>query len=125
MSVVPVILIVEDQAQMRRQLREFITLGFPEVFTAEAGNGAAALAACAAHRPDVALMDIELPDMDGISLTAQIRARFPAMRVIIVSHHTARVYLERAKAAGAFGYVSKDNVVTELLPLVRRALASA
>jgi len=73
----------------------------------------------------VVLMDIELPDLGGISLTAQIRARFPDTRVIVVSQHAARIYLEHAKTAGAFGYVSKDNVAIELVPLIGSALAAA
>ena len=123
MSAAPSILIVEDQAPMRKQLRDFVQLAWPCALIAEAADGTAALAACAAHRPDLVLLDIDLPDVDGISLTAHVRLQLPGAGVIFVSHHAARVYFERAQAAGAFGYVTKDNVATQLLPLIQRALA--
>lgn len=121
----PTVLIVEDQEPMRRQLRDFVQLAHPELFIAEAADGMAALVACAAHRPAVVLMDIELPDLNGISLTGHIGARFPEARVIVVSQHAARVYLERAQSAGAFAYIPKDKVSTDLLPVLERALAAA
>jgi DNA-binding NarL/FixJ family response regulator len=119
----PAILIVEDQAPMRAELRRFVELAFPGTLVAEAADAMAALVACAVHRPAIVLMDIELPGLDGITLTSYFRHRYGA-RVIIVSQHAARVYVERASAAGAFGYVAKDNVATELPALVARALAA-
>ena len=118
----PCILIVEDQASMRAQLRDFVQLLYPDALVAESGDGFAALVFCATHRPDVMLMDISLPDLDGLRLAAHIRVQFPEIRVIVVSHHAAGIYRERSKAAGVFGYVSKDKVATELLPLIMRAL---
>lgn len=119
----PSILIVEDQAEMRGHLRDFVQLACPAAIVVEADGAVAAIAACRAHLPDIVLMDIELPYLDGISLTAWIRSRQPAVRVIVVSNHAAGIYVERAMLAGAFGYVTKDNVATQLPPLLQRALA--
>ncbi len=118
-------LIVEDQDYMRRMLREFLQAAFPEKNILEAGNGRSALALCMEHRPPVVLMDIGLPDANGIELTAQIKSMLPDTAVIIVSNHTGSAYTERAKAAGAFAYVAKDTVHDELLPTVTAALGLA
>lgn len=120
----PGILIVQDEAELRAQLRELVRLAYPQAFIAEAGDGTNALVACAAHHPDIVLMDVELPGFDGILLAGYIRERHARARVIIVSHRAAPVYRERAAAAGAFGYVSQDRMAIELVPLIARALAS-
>lgn len=116
-------LIVEDQAYMRSILRRFLHLAFPERDIHEAGDGASALAHCSDHRPAVVLMDIELPDANGIELTAQIRRLLPGTAVIIVSGHTAAEHVRRALAAGACSYVTKDALAQELIPTIRAALA--
>ena len=117
-------LIVEDQAAMRAQLREFVQAAYPRAEIAVAADGAAALAAVEAQAPDLVLMDIQLPDADGIALTSLLLARLPKAKVIIVSQHSAGVYLTRAAQAGAFAYVSKHRIVEELLPLLERAQAT-
>jgi DNA-binding NarL/FixJ family response regulator len=69
-------------------------------------------------------MDIGLPDINGIELTARIKAMLPKCAVIVVSQHAAQIYVERALEAGAYAYVTKDTAHRELLPAVARALAS-
>lgn len=115
-------LIVEDQDYMRRMLREFLQAAFPDKNILEAGDGRNAMALCSEHRPDVVLMDIGLPDANGIELTAQIKTMLPDTVVIIVSSQTGSAYTERAKAAGAFAYINKEAVHDELLPTVTAAL---
>ncbi|MES2859065.1 MAG: response regulator transcription factor [Pseudomonadota bacterium] len=117
-------LIVEDQAYMRRTLRRFLQSAFPDHDIHGACDGASALAQCRDHRPAVVLMDIELPDANGIDLTAQIRRMLPATAVIIVSNYASAEYARRALAAGACSYVTKDTVDQDLIPAVRAALAS-
>jgi two-component system chemotaxis response regulator CheY len=115
-------LIVEDQDYMRRMLREFLQAAFPEKNILEASDGRSALALCSERRPGVVLMDIGLPDANGIELTAQIKSMLPDTAVIIVSNQTGSAYTERARAAGAFAYIAKEAVHDELLPTVTAAL---
>jgi len=116
-------LIVEDQGYMRRVLRDFLQGAFPDRNIQEAEDGSSALALCRAHRFGVVLMDVCLPDANGIELTAKIKAMQPDAEVIIVSSSSGSAYTERAQAAGAFAYVAKDAVYQELLPAVKAALA--
>lgn len=118
-------LIVEDQEYMRRMLREFLQAAFPEKNISEAGDGRSALALCRGRRPGLVLMDIGLPDANGIELTAQIKTMLPDTAVIIVSSNTGSAYTERARAAGAFAYISKESVHNELLPAISAALGLA
>lgn len=115
-------LIVEDQDYMRQMLREFLQGAFPGKNILEAGDGRSALALCSERRPRVVLMDIGLPDANGIDLTEKIKAMLPETAVIIVSSHAGNAYTERARAAGAFAYVTKEAVHEELLPAVVAAL---
>lgn len=115
-------LIVEDQDYMRRMLREFLHSAFPDKNILEAGDGRSALALCSERKPRIVLMDIGLPDANGIELTAQIKIMLPDTAVIIVSNQTGSAYTERAKAAGAFAYINKEAVHEELLPAVTAAL---
>ena len=115
-------LIVEDQDLMRRTLREYLQSAYADAVILEAADGARCLELCRSARPQLVLMDIGLPDANGIDVTAQIREMLPETSVIVVSQHSARVYVERAYAAGAFAYINKDTVYRELLPTVRRAL---
>ena len=116
-------LIVEDQAYMRRTLRNFLQSAFPDETIHEAADGSSALAVCRDARPSVILMDIELPDANGIELTAQIRQLLPETAVIVVTMHTSTEYARRALAAGAYAYVPKNSIDEALIPAVRAALA--
>jgi two-component system, NarL family, response regulator DegU len=116
------VLIVEDQALMRRTLRDFLQSAFPDCALPEAADGASALEACNACRPDLVLMDKCLPDADGIELTARLKILYPGIQVIVVSYRSGEVYVQRALAAGARAYLLKDNLVTELIPAVAAAI---
>ena len=118
-------LIVEDQAVMRRMLVEYVQSAYPDITVMEAADGARALQLCRSSRPRLVLMDVALPDANGIELTAQIRAMLPETEVVIVSQHAVEAYVERAHAAGAFAYITKDKVYRELLPAIDRALGRA
>ena len=115
-------LIVEDQDYMRRMLREFLQAAFPGKNIHEAADGRSALAVCLERRPGIVLMDIGLPDANGIELTAQIKIMLPDTAVIIVSNLTGSAYTERAKAAGAFAYINKEAIHDLLLPAISAAL---
>lgn len=118
------ILIVDDHQPLRAVLRELLQSAYPGASIFEAADGARALEACASRAPALVLMDIGLPDINGIEVTARIKATLPKCKVIVVSQHAAGIYLERAREAGAFAYVGKGTLHRELLPAVARALAS-
>ena len=115
-------LIVDDQAVMRALLRDFMQSSIHGLEVSEAGDGARALKLAQERRPQVVLMDINLPDANGIELTARLRELLPDTRVILVTSQAGSAYVERARAAGAFGYVTKDKIYAELAPLVAAAL---
>lgn len=116
------LLVVEDQALLRGTLREFLQRAFPDRHVGEAETGALALEIVRANRPQLVLMDIGLPDADGIELTRRIRLAHPEVAVIVVSHHSGEEFERRARAAGAAGYVVKERIRSDLLPLARRVL---
>ena len=118
-------LIVEDQTFMRRMLVEYVQSAYPDAAIMEAADGASALELCRSHGPQLVLMDVGLPDANGIELTSQVKKMLPETAVIIVSQHASQAYVERAHAAGAFAYITKDKVYRELLPTVGRALGRA
>lgn len=112
------LLIVEDQDMMRKTLRRFLQPAFPHWHLLEAADGASALAACAAHRPQVVLMDISLPDTDGIALTVRVKALLPGAQVIFVSYLSGETHVARALAAGGCAYVVKDRLFSDLVPAI-------
>jgi two-component system response regulator DesR len=90
---------------------------------AEVGSGDAVLPAVREHRPDVALLDIEMPGLDGIAATAQVRAAVPSTRVLVVTTFGRPGYLRRALQAGAAGFLVKDTPAAQLADAVRRVHA--
>ena len=117
-------LIVEDQDRMRRMLREYLQSAYAGAVILEAADGAHGLELCRSRCPQLVLMDISLPDANGIDLTAQIKETLPGTAVIVVSQHEAQAYVEKARAAGAFAYIRKDRAYRELLPAVNLAMDS-
>ncbi len=107
---------------MRNSLREFLQAAYPDATIREAGNAAQAMEMCRKHPPRLVLMDVQLPDGNGIDLTAEVKAMLPGTTVIVVSQHSAQPYVERALEAGAAAYITKDKVYRELLPEIERQL---
>jgi DNA-binding NarL/FixJ family response regulator len=116
------ILIVEDRAVMRAMLHEFVQNAFPSYTIVSAADGARAMELAHECRPRLVLMDIHLPDANGIELTAHLRRLLSDTKVIVVSYLSGQVYVEQALAAGAFAYVGKDHLLTELIPAAALAL---
>jgi two-component system cell cycle response regulator DivK len=116
------ILLVEDEEDNMQILRDLLASDYELV---EAGNGEAALAAIAAARPDLVLMDIQLPVMDGYEATRRIKAD-PALRsipVIAITSYAMGEDERRARAAGCDDFVPKPYSPRDLLAKVRRCLA--
>ncbi|MBB3650401.1 DNA-binding NarL/FixJ family response regulator [Rhizobium sp. BK619] len=86
-------------------------------------DGTEAVEACANHRPDLALLDIRMPRMDGLAATREIRRVSPGTRVMIITMHDSLDYLEAAIDAGATGYLLKDASRDDILRTIRRVLA--
>src|SRR5262245_35193171 len=109
------LLIVDDHALTRRVIRRVVNDLVSDV--EECGDGSEALAAYYHHRPDWVVMDIEMATVDGISATREILKVFPAAKIVIVSKHDDEQIREAAQAAGACGYVLKENLlaIRELL----------
>jgi two-component system, NarL family, response regulator DesR len=114
------ILLADDQHLVRGALEAL--LGMQEDFdvVASVANGAEAVAAAAELRPDVALLDIEMPRMDGIAATAQITAKCPGVRVMILTTFGRPGYLRRTMDAGASGFMVKDAPPDRLADAVRQ-----
>lgn len=108
------VLIVDDLPQVREGLRTLLKLAGKRLDLAiemvgEAETGSEAIRQAQALRPDVVLMDLEMPGMDGYEATRQIKAALPATRVIILSIHSGEDAQQRAQAAGADGFVTKGE----------------
>jgi two-component system response regulator DesR len=117
------LLLAEDQGMIRGALAALLELeeGFEVV--AQVARGDEVVEAARAARPDVALLDIEMPGLDGISATAALRAEVPTCRVVILTTFGRPGYLRRAMAAGASGFLVKDGSVDELAAAVRQVAA--
>jgi CheY-like chemotaxis protein len=110
------VLIVDDNAAIRRLLRRAMLDTASDVW--ECSDGAEALAVYTDHRPDVVLMDIRMPRMDGLTATRQIRQFHPAARVVVVTDYDDEDLRKAASEAGACGYALKQNL-TDIAGLIR------
>jgi two-component system response regulator DesR len=104
------LLIVEDNEPMRRTIKSLLGDLVAQFY--ECSDGCEALAAYAEHQPDWVLMDIEMEPVDGLTATKQIKAAYPNAKIIIVTNYDEPALRETAQAAGAFGYVLKENLFT-------------
>jgi DNA-binding NarL/FixJ family response regulator len=118
------VLLVDDHAIVRAGLRRLLA-GAGEVSITEAGDAPAALAAIRAARPDLIILDLNLPGLGGIMLLQRILHIDPAARVLVLTMHAEALYAARALEAGARGYVSKNITPEEMLIAVRRVAAGA
>ena len=117
------ILIVDDQRLMREGLRTLLELEPDFDVAGEAGDGAAALEAYEASAPDIVLMDIRMPGMDGVEATRRLRARHSGARVIILTTFDDEAYVFEGLRAGAQGYLLKDLSGNELAAAIRTVMA--
>lgn len=117
------LLLADDQALVRGALAALLALEPDLEVVAEVGRGDEVAPAAVQYRPDVALLDVEMPGIDGISAAAAVRAAAPGTRVLIVTTFGRPGYLRRALQAGASGFVVKDTPARQLADAVRRVHA--
>ena len=114
------LLLADDQALVRGALAALLSMESDLEVVAEVGRGDEVVDAAREHRPDVALLDVEMPGMDGIAATAALREALPDVRVLIVTTFGRPGYVRRGLQAGAGGFVVKDTPARELAEAVRR-----
>ncbi|MGW4747075.1 response regulator [Streptomyces sp. NPDC004290] len=116
------LLLAEDQGMMRGALALLLGMEHDIEVVAQVGRGDEIVAAALLARPDVALLDIELPGRSGLDAAAALRDEVPECRVLILTTFGRPGYLRRAMEAGAAGFLVKDGPVEDLAEAVRRVL---
>jgi len=117
------VLLAEDQAMVRGALAALLTLQGDMEIIAEVGRGDEVVTVALATRPDVALLDIEMPGCDGITAAAALRTKLPACRVLILTTFGRPGYLRKAMESGVVGFLLKDAPADQLATAIRRAIA--
>lgn len=117
------VLLAEDQAMVRGALVALLELDPGVRVVAQVARGDEVLAAARMHRPDVALLDIEMPGLDGLAATAALTAALPECRVVVLTTFGRSGYLRRAMENGAAGFLLKDAPSSELVGALRRVVA--
>ncbi|WP_284351402.1 response regulator [Roseisolibacter agri] len=115
------VMTVDDHPIVRAGIRALIENEADMTVVAEGGDGAEAVALFEAHRPDVVLMDLRLPRLDGVGATRAIVAAHPAARIVALTSYDGDADIYRALDAGACGYLIKDMLGTEVVGAVRSA----
>ena len=117
------VMLVDDHMMVRRGLATILQVFDDLELVGEAADGAAAIQLCASLLPDVILMDIIMPNVDGVTATRAIRQQFPTVQVIALTSFKEEGLVQNALQAGAIGYLLKDVTAEELAQAIRAAHA--
>jgi two-component system nitrate/nitrite response regulator NarL len=117
------VLIADDHTLFAEALQAILATDERFEVIAQAKNGEEAVGVALAEKPDVVLMDISMPVMDGIEAAKLIRAQLPKTKVLMLTGSDSAVDIARAREAGAAGYVTKDRIAAELLEAIAEAAA--
>ena len=117
------ILLADDHRILRDGLRSLLAQQADIAVVGEASDGESAVALCCELKPDVVIMDVVMPGVDGVAATRRIRALCPDTRVIALSMHSDRRFVSEMVRAGALGYLVKDSAFEELNQAVRTVMA--
>jgi DNA-binding NarL/FixJ family response regulator len=112
------IILADDHRIFRKGLKSLLSEKENIEVLAEADNGDEALEAARKYKPEIVIMDIAMPKMDGIEATRRIRERFPDTEVVVLSMHAKKAYIDQVLKAGAKGYVLKDSDEENLLSAI-------
>ena len=114
------VLVVDDNASVRRSICQILRQEDDFEVVCEAVDGDDAVRKIREHQPDVVLLDITMPAMNGLEVAEIIKTESPSIQVLIVSQHESRGFQWAALAAGVTGYINKSNVGRDLIPELRR-----
>ncbi len=113
------VILADDHAVVRKGIREFLEEAGDIAVIAEAGDGQQALQLARTQRPDVLVLDVQMPEMNGIEVARRIRQEHPEIRVLVLTAYDDEPYVLALLRAGASGYVLKDASASELIEAVR------
>jgi DNA-binding NarL/FixJ family response regulator len=116
------ILLADDHTLVRAGIRSLLEAIAGVVVVGEASNGRQALGLTKLHRPDIVMLDVSMPELDGLETAGQIRVEFPECRTIILSMHAGPDFLVRALQFGVAGYLLKEAAATELETAIKAAM---
>jgi two-component system response regulator NreC len=117
------VVLADDHAVVRRGLRSLLETEPGVEVVADAGDGLEALRLCAEHQPDVVVLDIAMPLLNGIDVAAKLQKAERRPRIVILSMHADESYILRALAAGAQAYLLKDATDEDLIPAIRTVMS--
>ena len=112
------VLIADDHRMFAEALEAILLTDERLAVAGHAGDGAEAVRMALSTRPDVILMDIAMPVMDGLQATKQIRRQWPTACILMLTGSNSRDDVDRARAAGAAGYVTKERIAAELIDAI-------
>jgi two-component system response regulator DesR len=116
------VLLAEDQAMIREALAALLSFEDDMEVVAQVGRGDEVVAAARQARPDVALLDIEMPGGDGLTAAAELRQQNPAIKIVILTTFGRPGYLRRAMESGVSGFIVKDSPADKLAATIRKVL---
>lgn len=119
------ILIVDDNVHFRRRVREFLASEPDIEVVGEAADGHEVILKARELRPDLVIMDVRMPEMNGVTATRQLKEEIADLRIIMLTVFDLEEYREVALASGADGYVTKSSLTDELLPTIRSLFGSS
>jgi DNA-binding NarL/FixJ family response regulator len=117
------VLVVDDVEIVRRGICQILQTQADIEIVCESADGADAVRKVREHRPDVVLLDINMPVMNGFEAARRIKHEFPSILILVVSQSDSAPFAREAIAAGASGYVMKGNAGTELIPMLRKTVS--
>jgi len=114
------VLLADDHVIVREGLRRIVEESGDMEVAAEASHGKEAIGQVQKHSPDVAVIDLSMPGMDGLEVIRQLKSLYPALPVLVFTMHEEEQYVVRAIEAGAIGYITKRSASEQLVVAIRK-----